>query len=423
MNKLPEYKLSDWSLDNLNDLQIISEFDKTKFADMVNISFNNEEEFLNRIADILNEKTVYSNRENFIKFSNPDKYYEESNDDSDLPPQHIVAYTELRSCADLVRMYNNGKGKLIIQPDFQRAIVWDNASQTRFVDCLTKQLPIPSLCFSLDYKTQKRLVIDGLQRIQSIINFLTDDNWRLSKLDDIDSRLAGKKVSEIRKQYPGIIEIVENVTLPITVLRCDYSKESHNNYLFTIFHRLNSGGKKLTNQEIRNCIYQGTLNDLLKENCQYPNWRNLLHLKIDNSYRFKYEEYILRFYAFYDNLTNYKGSLAKFLNSYMSKNKNLKAKDLEFKKELFRKTIDILFQKVMEGKAIEVNNTIMESLIIGIAQNLELVTKQDNIILQEKYRQLLEDDNFSEENLRGGLANTDKLKKRLNTSIQIFSQK
>ena len=340
-----------------------------------------------------------------------------------MPPQDIVAYTELRSCADLVRMYNNGKGKLIIQPDFQRAIVWDNASQTRFVDSLTKQLPIPSLCFSLDYKTQKRLVIDGLQRIQSIINFLTDDNWRLSKLDDIDSRLAGKKVSEIRKQYPGIIEIVENVTLPITVLRCDYSKESHNNYLFTIFHRLNSGGKKLTNQEIRNCIYQGTLNDLLKENCQYPNWRNLLHLKIDNSYRFKYEEYILRFYAFYDNLTNYKGSLAKFLNSYMSKNKNLKAKDLEFKKELFRKTIDILFQKVMEGKAIEVNNTIMESLIIGIAQNLELVTKQDNIILQEKYRQLLEDDNFSEENLRGGLANTDKLKKRLNTSIQIFSQK
>ena len=78
---------------------------------------------------------------------------------------------------------------------------------------------------------------------------------------------TGKKVSEIRKQYPGIIEIVENVTLPITVLRCDYSKESHNNYLFTIFHRLNSGGKKLTNQEIRNCkveLFQALFYDVIR---------------------------------------------------------------------------------------------------------------------------------------------------------------
>lgn len=41
------------------------------------------------------------------------------------------------------------------------------------------------------------------------------------------------------------------------------------NYLFTIFHRLNSGGSKLTNQEIRNCIYNGDLNNLLKEIVSY----------------------------------------------------------------------------------------------------------------------------------------------------------
>ncbi len=62
------------------------------------------------------------------------------------PPDDIVAYNELRSCADLYRMYQ--KGILEIQPDFQRNIVWNGAAQTRFIDSLIKQLPIPSMCFS-----------------------------------------------------------------------------------------------------------------------------------------------------------------------------------------------------------------------------------------------------------------------------------
>jgi uncharacterized protein with ParB-like and HNH nuclease domain len=64
------------------------------------------------------------------------------------------------------------QGILNIQPEFQREIVWKGPAQTRFIDSLIKQLPIPSLCFSLDYKTQRWQVIDGLQRMASIIRFL-----------------------------------------------------------------------------------------------------------------------------------------------------------------------------------------------------------------------------------------------------------
>ena len=118
-------------------------------------------------------------------------------DSSDQPPTDIVAFNELRSCADLVRMYSSKQ--LEIKPDFQRDIVWPNASQTRFIDSLTKQLPIPSMCIGLDYNTNKRLVIDGLQRMWSIIRFLTDDNWRLSTLPDIDDRLSGRRISYIKE--------------------------------------------------------------------------------------------------------------------------------------------------------------------------------------------------------------------------------
>ena len=172
---------------------------------------------------------------------------------NDLPPIDIVAFNELRSCADLLRLYHSKQ--LEIQPDFQRDIVWSKPDQTRFIDSLTKQLPIPSMCISLDYKTDKRLVIDGLQRMNSIINFLSNDEWKLSELEDIDEKLSGKTVHTIKTKSKDLFDRVQNVMIPVTVIRCDYSKLTHNEYLFTIFHRLNSGGVKLNNQEIRNCIY------------------------------------------------------------------------------------------------------------------------------------------------------------------------
>jgi hypothetical protein len=210
-----------------------------------------------------------------------EREYEESyeNEDSiEQPPSDIIAFNELRSCADILRMVT--KQQLKIDPDFQREVVWTEAAQTRFIDSLIKQLPIPSMCISLDYKTDKRLVVDGLQRISTIIKFLKEDtDWRLSNLEDIDPRIKGKTVQEIKQNHPELYSRVENLSLPITVVRFDSSKPSHMDYLFTIFHRLNTGGTRLNNQEIRNCIYQGAFNDLLKECVNYEKWTKITPLK------------------------------------------------------------------------------------------------------------------------------------------------
>lgn len=185
-----------------------------------------------------------------------DELFEEDTED-ETPPIDIIAFNELRSCADLHRMYRSNQ--LTIDPDFQRNLVWTAVSKSKFIDSLAKQLPIPSMCISLDYKSDKRLVIDGLQRISTIVSFLNEENWALSNINDIDIRLRGKTPNQIKNESPEIFSRIENISIPITVLRCDYSKKSHMSYLFTIFHRLNSGGNKLNNQEIRNCIYSGKL--------------------------------------------------------------------------------------------------------------------------------------------------------------------
>lgn len=261
------------------------------------------------------------------------------NDINEQPPDDIFAFNELRSCADLYRMWD--QKILDIQPEFQRDFVWKGPDQTRFIDSLIKQLPIPSLCFSYDSKQQKWLVIDGLQRISTIIKFLSGADWKLSKIDDIDQHIAGVSAAAIKNndELKTYYRRVENSTIPITVLRCDYTNNKHLSYLFTIFHRLNSTGLKLNNQEIRNCIYSGIFNRLLRELDDDPNWRKLNKMKKGEYYRMQKQELILRFFAFYYRLSEYQGGLASFLNDFMEKNRFPDEIKLDEMKTLFKETI------------------------------------------------------------------------------------
>lgn len=340
---------------------------------------------------------------------------------AELPPFDIVAYNELRSCADLLRMHENGQ--LEIQPDFQRDVVWQKPAQTRFIDSLIKQLPIPSMCISLDYKTDRRLVIDGLQRMTSIIKFLSNEQWRLSDLDDIDERISGKTVETIKSKSRDIYERVQNLTIPITVLRCDYSKQSHNDYLFTIFHRLNTGGNKLNNQEIRNCIYNGSLNTLLKDLAWSKRWTEMHDLKETGTYRFANEEILLRFFALYDDLDNYHGKLAKFLNDYMYRHRHADQGFISAKQLLFDRTTKIIHEKIFDSKILpQMSKATLEGLMVGVSKNLDNLERKSDITVRALYEEFKVLPEFGFENLKEGLSSKDKVKSRLSSSIKLFAK-
>ena len=142
-----------------------------------------------------------------------------SDDSNETPPSDIVAFNELRSCADLYRMHVDKALK--IQPEFQREIVWSSSAQTRFIDSLIKNLPIPSMCFSFDYKTEQWQVIDGLQRMASIIRFLEGNtDWQLADIDDVEKDLKGVSASEFSQKDSPLHKYfrrVQNVSIPVTV--------------------------------------------------------------------------------------------------------------------------------------------------------------------------------------------------------------
>lgn len=348
--------------------------------------------------------------------------FQQEDSEPPIPPADIVAYNELRSCADLFRMH--ASGKLEIQPDFQREVVWKQDDQSRFIDSLVKQLPIPSMCFSLDYKTQRWKVIDGLQRMSSIIRFLSTAEWRLSDLSDIHPQLRYVKNSDLRggtEDQKRLYSLVEDVSIPITVIRCDYTQRSHMVYLFTIFHRLNSGGVRLTNQEIRNCIYTGPFNDKLKEFDRLnSDWKAVKKRIWGSMDRFRSVEVLLRVLAFSDKRDQYDGNLARFLNDYMHQRSLQPAGSIE----ALGVRLAIVAAKARETLAAEPQRKLplllVEALLVGLnvhSAELDARTAQD---IHTKYVAMRAHPSFTE-GARYAVSSADNVKKRLDAAIQALA--
>ena len=339
-----------------------------------------------------------------------------------MPPRDVVAYNEMRSCHDLWTMYE--REQLIIDPDFQRHNVWSVKDRSLFIDSLLKELPIPSLCLFYDAQRGQKIVVDGLQRISAIIALLDpNQDWKVSDVDGVDERIRGKKTSELRNNSDKILYQIEEKILPITVIRGDFGKKSHQDYLVQIFSRLNSGGRRLLNQEVRNCIYRGSLNTSLKQMVRTDKWLSTFGLteqKVDND-RFGQEEHALRLFAFYKGVESYKKGLNHFLNKTMGEHQNVKAADFaEFQNVLFR-AFDIVNEISVAGDTLKKNWNIREALLVGVMKNIDNVSLRDKKFLNARYRQFL-DEVWGEE-MREGLMQPKKVSFRMNTSSRIFGMR
>lgn len=265
-----------------------------------------------------------------------------------------------------------------------------------------------------------------MQRLSALIRFLDKESeWQLSILKDIDSTLAGASVKAIKtpgsELYPHY-ERVQNVTLPITVLRCDFSKGDHMEYLFKIFHRLNSGGMRLSNQEIRNCIYSGPFNRLLMELDQNEAWEGFKGHIIGKKDRFRSVELILRMFAFMGRREQYRGNLSNFLNKFMLDNRFLPEPDCLEYGGLFARVVTILEQNIvllMDGKKIGFAQT--EALLVSLGVNIATLEAMSQRKLATRFKRFLAIPLLSTDGLRNDISNRDNVTSRIEEAINAFA--
>jgi len=333
-----------------------------------------------------------------------------------LPPKDIFSFLESRSGADLLRLVE--ENDLNVSPPFQRPDVWSVVTKTRFIDSLTKDLPIPSMCFSYEISSEKYEVVDGKQRVGTIVEFLKkNSDWKkLSYLEDVRAELSGKSLENVKEKYNILVQKIKNVTLPITVVRYDAKKKEHLDYVFTIFHRLNTGGMKLNSQEIRNCIFQGSFNDFLKELVYKNNSKKVF----GENKRFSAEEQVLRFFCFNDRWEDYKGAFSKFLNEYMDyKRKKFDKKELTEKNKLFN---DVVKVAVLISNFKKESKAVKDAVLVGIAKNIEELAGIANVkkFVRDAFEKLKKEDIFSVEKLISSLDSKTKTLQRFTVAIKIF---
>ncbi len=134
--------------------------------------------------------------------------------------------------------------------------------------------------------------------------------------------------------------------------------------------------------------------------------------------RFNFEEFILRFFAFQDELDNYNGRLTSFLNDYMRKNRKLSEEKVTDKKDLFIKTVDVFSSKIMKEE--KFSKVILDALLYGVGKNLEKSSSMSNEYFNSLCQEILENTAFQSSELQGGLMQQSKVKARLNIADDIF---
>lgn len=230
------------------------------------------------------------------------------------------------------------RGKLVLQPDFQRQFVWDPAKSSRLIESALLDIPLPVIYLS-ETENGKINVIDGQQRLTAFFSFI-DGKFP----DGKDFKLSGLRVyTDLNRSYfKGLEEDFQDKIRECKVRTITFKKESHKDLSFEIFERLNTGSVSLNNQELRNCVYRGNYNELLKELAKDSDFMYLMGLKAQDK-RMRDVEFVLRFAAFYHNTyLNYKPPMKTFLNKDMEKYQEISPDDANELRNAFRNSVQII---------------------------------------------------------------------------------
>lgn len=376
-------------------------------------------------------------------------------DEQDVGEDLIVEYDITTSPRDLtpaniVEMIDTG---IIEIPLFQRNYVWDIKKASRLVESLILGLPVPELFFYTegdDNNTYK--IIDGQQRFLSIYFFvkgrfpknsasrfmirkgvnegsapeeLLHDNeifqefsLKLSENSTGASRYHGEKFTTLDKDTQ--IKFRLRRFLRTVVVRQN-KPDDNGSSMFEIFNRLNTGGTRLNNQEIRASLYYCNFYKMMVRLNNQDNWRELMGKPVQDL-RSNDIELILRSIALLHESETYTPKMVNFLNEFSQKTKKYDDEYIEYLENLFDSFI--VACNMLGSKAFFRNNrfskTLFESVFVAVAKpsyiNNELITSKVDSV---SFERLKNDEEFISY-LRSGSSSSDNIKGRIKRAKEVL---
>lgn len=256
------------------------------------------------------------------------------------------------SFGEIVNLHDNKE--IIIHPEYQRLFRWTIDQRSRLIESILLELPIPQI-FMIENSDGILELIDGLQRISSVIQFINPQAIGLDPLVldgcDLISELNGKVFNDLPL---GLRLRIKRSSVRTVVIK----KQSISLLRYEMFKRLNTGGSILSPQEIRNCTSRMAGEEGLKFYSFIQNLAtNPSFLKTTSTLAQSIidqkgdEELILRFFAVKNARTMFKGNIQDWLDKYMEGIILKKTEfDYESEERIFNKLFAYLNQ-VMDNSA------------------------------------------------------------------------
>ncbi len=167
-----------------------------------------------------------------------------------------------------VSWFNDRKsdGTLLISPKFQRRAVWLEKERAMLLDTILCQLPFPEVYVYVetdpDTGRQNYSVVDGQQRITSIIMFLNNE-FQLPKNDNWNGQYFRDLSPETKGRFWDYKIVVR------------FLRQGSDDEIRSLFMKLNTNNIVLNDQELRNARYVGRFKELAERLADDPNFQSV----------------------------------------------------------------------------------------------------------------------------------------------------
>lgn len=278
-----------------------------------------------------------------------------------------------------------------LSPAFQRkGDLWDDKKQSQLIESLLIKFPLPAFYFD-GSDNNKWLVVDGLQRLSALRNFVILKKLKLVGLEFLN-KLEGSTFDDLPR---NLQRQIEEAQITAYIINAGTPEEVK----FNIFKRINTGGLILNSQEIRHALNQGIPAKFVEELANSTDFQEATG-RI-NPDRMLDREFITRFLAFrIKPVSEYKPDLDTYMNQKMGELKLLSEDErteiknsfissMKLAKEIFG---DWAFRKVFDLN--ERRRPINKALFEVWSVELSRLSEEDRIKLRTRGKEMF--NNFIE---------------------------
>jgi len=316
--------------------------------------------------------------------------------DKPFNPAAIDITTKTLTIDLLIKRLGADPIEIDLAPEFQRRInLWNEKQQSQLIESLLIKFPLPAFYFD-GTDNNNWLVIDGLQRLCALNNFVVSKTLKLVGMEFL-GKLEGKGFDDLSRNLQRQIEESQITAYIVNPGTPDDVK-------FNIFKRLNTGGLVLTPQEIRHALNQGVPARFIEELSSTQEFKDATGGI--NPERMLDREFVTRFFAFYISpVSEYKPDLDSYMNNKMKSIRNISTNTLNKIKHNFVESMQLsknifgkhAFRKVFhkDDHRNPINKALFEVWSVTLAQlndNERNIVEKNKTLVFDSFIELMNND-------------------------------